>query len=90
MHYFSIGNIPEEEFKEMLHKVAPEIKKKMMEEGSLMIAYQPLKSQGLGNFFRLVFHCQPEFDDSNVDFIVNEIDRLGKQVTLENLKLTTL
>lgn len=84
------GQVSEDEYQGMLHKVAPEVKKRMMEAGSLMVAYQPLKSQGLGNFFRLVFHCQPQFTEDNVDFIVNEIDRLGRQITLDDLKQTAL
>lgn len=39
---------------ETLHKIAPLIKGLMMEEGQIMVNYQPLTSKKLPNFFRLV------------------------------------
>merc|ERR1711974_46672 len=59
------GKICEEEWHAMRDKVAPKIKGKMMNEGTLMVAYQPLKPKKMGNFFRMVFHCQPEFKEEN-------------------------
>ncbi|KAJ3595504.1 hypothetical protein NHX12_004807 [Muraenolepis orangiensis] len=57
-----------------LHKVAPQIKAKMMEEGTTMIGYQPL---GLNvNFFRCVF-SNPATEHEDVDFLLEEIAQLG-------------
>lgn len=42
----------DESFDKQLHKVAPQIKERMMKEGTMMITYQPLKTKP--NFFRLV------------------------------------
>ena len=50
----------------IIHRLAPIIKKEMMESGDLMISYQPFKN--LPNFFRIVF-INPEFND--LDFIIN-------------------
>jgi len=74
------GRIPESEWNARLDKVAPQIKEKMMKEGTLMVAYQPLKFKGLNNFFRMVFHCQPLPTKDTVQFIVSEIDRLEKNL----------
>ena len=51
-----------------------------MKEGTLMIAYQPLPSKGLNNFFRMVFHCVPEPTEDDVTFVLDEIERLGKDL----------
>ena len=66
---------------ELLSKVAPIIKKRMMESGSLMIGYQPLSTKNLPNFFRLSLTCFPEPNQQDMDFILDEIDRLGKDIT---------
>ncbi|KAG9356124.1 hypothetical protein JZ751_000968 [Albula glossodonta] len=55
-------------------KVAPKIKAKMMEEGMVMIGYQPLKDKV--NFFRCVF-SNPATRKEDVDFLLDEITRLG-------------
>ena len=60
--------------------MAPEIKKRMVEKGSLMIGYQPLTSKGLVNFFRLVVTGQPALNHQNIDFIIEEIERLGQDL----------
>lgn len=57
------------------------IKEAMMRQGTLMVAYQPLKCKGLKNFFRMVFHGVPKPTEDDVDFILNEIRRLGDEIT---------
>uniref|UniRef100_A0A671N7W5 Glutamate decarboxylase 1-like n=1 Tax=Sinocyclocheilus anshuiensis TaxID=1608454 RepID=A0A671N7W5_9TELE len=57
-----------------LHMVAPKIKTKMMEEGFTMIGYQPLEDKV--NFFRCVF-SNPATQREDVDFLIDEITRLG-------------
>ena len=61
-------------------QVAPQIKEKMMKQGTLMVAYQPLPSKGLVNFFRMVFHCVPEPTEEDVTFVLDEIEKLGKDL----------
>ena len=60
-----------------LTKVAPEIKKRMTERGSMMIAYQPLKEHV--NFFRMI-NSNPGQTFEDMDFILDEIERLGKDL----------
>ena len=55
-------------------QVAPKIKERMMEQGTMLIGYQPLGKRV--NFFRLVI-SNLQSTDANMDFVVNEIDRLG-------------
>ncbi|CAG2171825.1 unnamed protein product [Oppiella nova] len=67
---------------EVLSKVAPMIKKRMMDCGSLMIGYQPLSTKQLPNFFRLSITCFPESNTRDMDFILDEIETLGKDILL--------
>ena len=45
-----------------------------MEQGTMLIGYQPLGKRV--NFFRLVI-SNLDSTDADMDFVVNEIDRLG-------------
>ncbi|KAM3840348.1 glutamate decarboxylase 1-like isoform 4-T4 [Vipera latastei] len=60
-----------------LHEVAPKIKSRMIEEGTTMVSYQPLGDNV--NFFRMVF-SNPATKKSDVDFLLEEIERLGKDL----------
>nr|XP_039266433.1 glutamate decarboxylase 1-like isoform X1 [Styela clava] len=64
---------------QLLGKIAPIIKARMMECGSTMIGYQPLDDKV--NFFRCVI-SNHAVEKCDVDFLLDEIQRLG-----ENLKL---
>uniref|UniRef100_A0A3B3T4V0 Glutamate decarboxylase 3 n=1 Tax=Paramormyrops kingsleyae TaxID=1676925 RepID=A0A3B3T4V0_9TELE len=57
-----------------LHEIAPKIKAAMMEEGMLLIGYQPLGEKP--NFFRCVF-SNPATRKEDVDFLIDGIVRLG-------------
>ncbi|KAM4623669.1 glutamate decarboxylase 1 [Polymixia lowei] len=57
-----------------LQQVAPQIKARMMEQGTIMIGYQPLGSNV--NFFRCVF-SNPATQQEDIDFLLEEIARLG-------------
>uniref|UniRef100_A0A8C9UBR0 Glutamate decarboxylase 3 n=1 Tax=Scleropages formosus TaxID=113540 RepID=A0A8C9UBR0_SCLFO len=65
------------EWNKKLHEVAPKIKTKMMEEGMVMVGYQPLGEKP--NFFRCVF-SNPATTREDVDFLVDEITRLGQDL----------
>lgn len=56
-------------------QVAPLIKHRMMEKGSVLIGYQPLREKV--NFFRCVF-SNPATQQEDVDFLLSEIVRLGE------------
>ncbi|XP_068143315.1 cysteine sulfinic acid decarboxylase [Drosophila tropicalis] len=71
-----------EEWRQQLYTVAPKIKEQMAYSGTLMIGYSPLKSQNLGNFFRMVFTCFPILKDDELDFILDDIERLGENIVI--------
>ncbi|XP_077285121.1 cysteine sulfinic acid decarboxylase-like [Arctopsyche grandis] len=65
------------EFKEKLHKIAPKIKERMIRKGSIMLSYQPLGDKP--NFFRFVTQ-NSGLKKVDVDYILNEIDLLGRDL----------
>ncbi|GCB76622.1 hypothetical protein scyTo_0016586, partial [Scyliorhinus torazame] len=74
----SLKEMPENaERDRKLHQVAPKIKACMMEEGSTMVGYQPQRDKV--NFFRMVF-SNPATNASDVDFLIEEIARLGQDL----------
>ena len=60
-----------------LGKVTAQIKSKMMSAGTIMISYQPLGEYP--NFFRSIISNQA-IQESDVDFMLEEIERLGKDL----------
>uniref|UniRef100_A0A670ICG0 Glutamate decarboxylase 1 n=1 Tax=Podarcis muralis TaxID=64176 RepID=A0A670ICG0_PODMU len=74
----SLQKIPKgPEREKRLHQVAPKIKARMIEEGTTMVSYQPHGNHV--NFFRMVF-SNPATKKSDVDFLLEEIERLGKDL----------
>uniref|UniRef100_A0A8C7XYG0 Cysteine sulfinic acid decarboxylase n=1 Tax=Oryzias sinensis TaxID=183150 RepID=A0A8C7XYG0_9TELE len=63
------------DYQDKLAKVAPVIKERMMKEGTMMVGYQPLGD--LGNFFRVTVFS-PHICHKDMDFFLDEIERLGK------------
>ncbi|XP_065323140.1 glutamate decarboxylase 1-like [Gordionus sp. m RMFG-2023] len=75
----SIRDMKESEEKyALLGKVAPIIKRKMMESGTMMISYQPLLDKV--NFFRMVI-TNPAVVKEDLIFVVEEVERLGRNIT---------
>ncbi|KAH8295627.1 hypothetical protein KR018_000542, partial [Drosophila ironensis] len=68
------------EWWDRLSAVAPKIKEQMAYSGTLMIGYSPLKAHNLGNFFRMVLTCFPVLKQEELDFILDEIERLGEKI----------
>lgn len=68
------------EWNEELSKVPPKIKEIMIKEGSLMIGYQPLPFKDKKNFFRMVLHCVPPPTREDMEHIIKEIDRCGRDL----------
>lgn len=66
---------------DVLHQVCPKLKGKMMEEGTMMVNYQPITVKNLPNFFRMVLTCQPEVQKSSMDLVISEIERIGSGLT---------
>ncbi|XP_072020853.1 glutamate decarboxylase 1-like isoform X2 [Amphiura filiformis] len=69
-----------EEQQLLLHKVAPEIKARMMEAGTTMVGYQPLGNNV--NFFRMIV-SNPASTKADIDYMLDEIERLGKTIEFE-------
>ena len=61
-------------------QVAPEIKAKMMLKGTTMVSYQPLGNRV--NFFRMIV-SNPATTKADIDFLVDEIERIGKPLRWE-------
>ena len=55
-----------------------------MMEGTMMIGYQPLTSKNYVNFFRIIIG-NPLCDAGDMDFVVSEIERLGQDITADEL-----
>ena len=66
---------------DLLHQVCPKLKGMMMDEGTMMVNYQPITAKKLPNFFRMVLTCQPEVQKSTMDFVISEIERIGSRLT---------
>ncbi|XP_028986319.1 cysteine sulfinic acid decarboxylase [Betta splendens] len=60
-----------------LHTVAPLVKERMMKKGSLMVGYQTHRDKP--NCFRMVV-ISPEVSNADLDFVLDEIDNLGKNL----------
>uniref|UniRef100_A0A671YTG9 Glutamate decarboxylase 1 n=1 Tax=Sparus aurata TaxID=8175 RepID=A0A671YTG9_SPAAU len=74
----SLRGLPDgEERRERLHKVAPKIKAMMMESGTTMVGYQPQGEKV--NFFRMVI-SNPAATRSDIDFLIEEIERFGNDL----------
>ncbi|XP_071103168.1 cysteine sulfinic acid decarboxylase-like isoform X1 [Haliotis cracherodii] len=74
----SMRNKPEDrDWWEALAKMAPRIKQRMTEEGTLLIGYQPDGHRV--NFFRMVV-SNTSSTLYDMDFVVSEIDRLGRDL----------
>lgn len=68
------------EWWEKIYKVAPIVKESMIKTGTLMVGYSPLPHKKKGNFFRMVLTCHPPAKPTDIDFVLNEIDRLGSNI----------
>ncbi|XP_055508176.1 glutamate decarboxylase 2 isoform X1 [Leucoraja erinacea] len=74
----SIRHLPDnEERRSLLTKVAPQIKTRMMKFGTTMVSYQPQGNKV--NFFRMVI-SNPAATQDDIDFLVEEIERLGQDL----------
>lgn len=58
-------------------QVAPALKERMMKKGSMMIGYQTHRDKP--NFFRMVT-ISPQVSREDLDFVLDEIHNLGKDL----------
>uniref|UniRef100_A0A8D0ADX5 Cysteine sulfinic acid decarboxylase n=1 Tax=Sander lucioperca TaxID=283035 RepID=A0A8D0ADX5_SANLU len=71
------GKEGNKDYQDRLAKVAPVIKERMIKEGTMMVGYQPLGNKV--NFFRMVVFS-PLLSQKDMDFFLDEIERLGKDL----------
>ncbi|CAL4068172.1 unnamed protein product [Meganyctiphanes norvegica] len=69
-----------QEWWKKLSEVAPAIKARMVKDGTLMIGYQPLSNKNYVNFFRMVTTGTPTPTSQHMDFVLDEIERLGNDL----------
>ncbi|KAB0405174.1 hypothetical protein E2I00_011894 [Balaenoptera physalus] len=74
---YLVEEIKKREGFKLLMEVAPAIKERMMKKGSLMLGYQP--HRGKVNFFRQVL-ISPQVRREDMDFLLDEIDLLGRDM----------
>ena len=65
------------DFKQKLHQVAPRIKEKMMNTGTLMVGYQPLDEKP--NFFRAIV-SNSATNEQDIFFMLDQIEKFGKDL----------
>jgi len=75
----------DEDWFKSLNKVCPIIKESLVLEGTLMLGYQPSHSKNLVNFFRMVNCCYPVPSPAHMNYVIDEIERRGKYLTLDQL-----
>jgi len=57
--------------------IPPAIKERMTQSGSMLVGYQPVGDWP--NFFRMIV-INDELDYKDMEFVVNEIDSLGRDL----------
>ncbi|KAF2359130.1 Pyridoxal phosphate-dependent decarboxylase [Trinorchestia longiramus] len=70
---------------QQLSKVAPFIKARQVQKGSLLVGYQPMACKGLVNFFRMVNTSYPQPTQAHMDFVLDEIQRCGQDLSIDQL-----
>ncbi|KAK2577308.1 hypothetical protein KPH14_003439 [Odynerus spinipes] len=65
------------ELSDLLHKVAPIVKERMVRKGSMLVTYQSLRN--LPNFFRFVLQ-NSGLTEADMRFFVDEIERLASDL----------
>ncbi|XP_011497415.1 PREDICTED: cysteine sulfinic acid decarboxylase-like [Ceratosolen solmsi marchali] len=74
------GKLENEEWHKKLHKIAPDIKERMIMKGTLMIGYTPMVHKGYENFFRMVVNCQPPPTHENMNYVIEQIEHFGEDL----------
>lgn len=60
------------------------IKEKITANGNLMITYSPLSSMNIGYFFRMVVTAHPKATEESMEFVLNEIEKIGESIPLSS------
>jgi len=75
------GKEETEEWWQQIAEVAPVMKKKMVERGTMLMTYNPLKTalRSYVNFFRMVI-SNPDVRKEDMDFVISEMVQMGKDL----------
>lgn len=65
-----------------VYQTVAKIKENMIRKGTVMVNYAPLPSKNLGNFFRMTLTCFPPPTETSIDYLINEIERIGENSAL--------
>uniref|UniRef100_A0A182XX13 Uncharacterized protein n=1 Tax=Anopheles stephensi TaxID=30069 RepID=A0A182XX13_ANOST len=63
-----------------LYSVTADIKERMVKRGTALVGYVPLLHKGIGNFFRMVVTCHPRPTRATMQYIIDEIERVGEEL----------
>uniref|UniRef100_A0A182R191 Glutamate decarboxylase n=1 Tax=Anopheles farauti TaxID=69004 RepID=A0A182R191_9DIPT len=63
-----------------LYSVTAAIKEQLVKRGTVLIGYVPLPHKGIGNFFRMVVTCHPRPTPESMQYIIDEIERVGEEL----------
>lgn len=61
-----------------ISKITTLIKERMMINGNLMVGYSPLPHKNIGNFFRMVITIQPIPSKESMNFVLDQIKKIGE------------
>lgn len=64
------------------------IKEQLTMNGNLMISYNPLTQMNIGYFFRMVVTAHPKATKESMEFVLNEIENIGKSIPLSSYLCT--
>ncbi|KAJ8664563.1 hypothetical protein QAD02_006225 [Eretmocerus hayati] len=67
-------HLEEDELSNVMHKLIPVVKSRMVKKGSMLMTYQPLRNEP--NFFRLVLQ-NSGLTETDMRFFIEEIERLS-------------
>jgi hypothetical protein len=73
------GQTEDEQWWQEVYKCVPAIKAKLLMDGKITTNFSVLKQRNIGTFFRLSLMCYPKHSTADMDFILNEIVRVGAE-----------
>jgi len=63
-------------------KLVNELKRRMLESGTMMIAYQTIPEKRIPACFRLTISALPQYTKEDIDFVIRNFELLGKNIKL--------
>jgi len=63
-------------------KIVTELKRRMMESGTMMVAYQTIEEKHIPACFRLTISALPIYSEEDIRFIIESFENLGKDIVV--------